>query len=385
VIALMKTVLNAILRYIKQTDLLLIFITLSASAYGFVLVYSATHGNKHNLATQITAIALGIIGMIIVSKIDYHDFAQLWKLLAIAGIILLLVPYIHPLQVAGSKDLSWLNLGFMTVQPAEFVKVIFIVTFAKHYDLVKDNLKSVKNVLLLTAHAAVPIGIITFEQDMGMALVFIMVFVAMMFAGNVQMRYFAVAGVAVLIGAPILWGLNMFSTQRNRIMSLLDPTNPLYSKYAAQQIDGQKAIGSGEIWGYGLFHGPKTQSPLTSGLLPERQNDMIFAVTGEELGFIGCMLVLVIFVVLLVRLILDARKARDSLGAIICVGIFASFAVQMMINLGMVLMVMPVIGISLPFFSSGGSSTLSSYFAVGVVLSVYMHRKTSMFAAQDRD
>jgi rod shape determining protein RodA len=380
----MKTVLNAIWRYIKQTDLLLIFITLSASAYGFVLVYSATHGNKHNMATQVTAIALGIIGMIIISKIDYHDFAQLWKLLAIAGIILLLVPYIHPLKVPGSKDLSWLNLGFMTVQPAEFVKIIFIVTFAKHYDLIKDNLRSVKNVLLLTLHAAVPIGIISFEQDMGMALVFLLVFVAMMFAGNVQLRYFAVAGVAVLICAPILWGLKMFSTQRNRIMSLFDPNNPLYSRYADQQISGRSAIGSGELWGYGLFHGPKTQSAIV-GLLPEKQNDMIFAVTGEELGFIGCMLVLVIFVVLLVRLIMNANKARDSLGSIICVGIFASFAVQMMINLGMVLMVMPVIGISLPFFSSGGSSTLSSYFAVGVVLSVYMHRKNSMFSSQDRD
>jgi rod shape determining protein RodA len=379
----MKTVLNAIWRYIKQTDLLLIFITLSASAYGFVLVYSATHGNKHNMATQVTAIALGIIGMIIISKIDYHDFAQLWKLLAIAGIILLLVPYIHPLKVPGSKDLSWLNLGFMTVQPAEFVKIIFIVTFAKHYDLVKDNLRSVKNVLLLTLHAAVPIGIISFEQDMGMALVFILVFVAMMFAGNVQLRYFAVAGVAVLISAPILWSLKMFSTQRNRIMALFDPNH--YSFYAAQQLSGRSAIGSGELWGYGLFHGPKTQSPLTSGLLPERQNDMIFAVTGEELGFIGCMLVLIIFVVLLVRMIMNARKARDTLGSIMCVGIFASFAVQMMINLGMVLMVMPVIGISLPFFSSGGSSTLSSYFAVGVVLSVYMHRKNSMFSSQDRD
>jgi rod shape determining protein RodA len=119
--------------------------------------------------------------------------------------------------------------------------------------------------------------------------------------------------------------------------------------------------------------------------LPEKQNDMIFAVAGEELGFIGCMLILIIFLVLLIKLIMNARQAKDSLGAMICIGVFASFAVQMMINLGMVLSVLPVIGISLPFFSSGGSSTMSSFFAVGLVLSVVMHRKLNLFADPDRN
>jgi rod shape determining protein RodA len=385
VITLVKKFFEAIGRYFIQTDLLLLFITLAASAYGFVLVFSATHGSTRNVITQVIAIGLGIAGMIVLSKIDYHDIAHIWKILAVVGIILLFVPYIHPHTVKGSADLSWLDLGFITVQPAEFVKIIFVITFSKHYDMIKDELKSIKNVLLLALHALVPIAIITVEQDMGMALVFILMFVFMMFAGSVQLRYFAVIGVGVLIGAPVIWNLSKFKVQRMRIMSLFDPTNAKYSYYAQQQISGRSAIGSGEIWGYGLFHGPKTQSSLTSGLLPERQNDMIFAVAGEELGFVGCVLILVIFIILLVKLISDARKSKDTLGAMICIGIFSSFAVQMMINLGMVLVVLPVIGISLPFFSSGGSSLLSSFFAVGMALSVYMHRKNSMFTSQGRD
>jgi rod shape determining protein RodA len=379
----MKWFFSAIWRYIRQTDLFLIFITLSASAFGSVLVFSATHGSKSQMITQVGAILLGIASMIVISKIDYHDFAALWKILAVAGVILLLVPYLHPSMNAGSEDLSWLKIGSNTVQPSEFVKIIFVITFAKHYDMVKDKLRSIKTILLLCVHAAVPIGIIVLQKDMGMALVFILIFVIMIFAGNLQLRYFAAAGVLLLVSAPLIWNIVFGGTQRKRIFALFDPTNPLYSDTAAQQISAQKAIGSGELWGYGLFHGPRTQSTI-AGMLPERRNDMIFAVAGEELGFIGCMAVIVILVVLLLRLIMNAWRAKDSLGAMICVGIFASFTVQMLINLGMVLMVMPVIGISLPFFSSGGSTTLSSYLAIGVVLSVHMHRKTSMFSSQEK-
>lgn len=380
----MKSLFASVARYFKQTDIILIVIALSASAFGSVMVFSATHGSKSHLMTQTAAILLGIIGMVIISKIDYHDIAGLWKYLAIAGVVLLLLPYVRPYRNAGSADLSWLNLGFTTVQPSEFVKLIFIVTFSKHYDMVKNDLRSVKTVLMLCLHAAVPIGIIIIQHDMGMALVFILIFVSMLFAGSVQLRYFAAAAVAVLVGAPTLWK-HLGITQKMRIMALFDPTNPKYSSTAEQQLDAQSAIGAGGIKGYGLFRGPRTQSPYSLGLLPERQNDFIFASIGEELGFIGCMAVIAILAALLIRILVDSSRSRDTMGSMICVGIFSSFAVQMMINIGMVLSLMPVIGIALPFFSSGGSTTLSSYLAIGLVLSVYMHRKTSMFSSSKQE
>ena len=376
----MKNIAGAVWRYIRQTDRLLILVTLLACAFGLLLVTSATHGSTTKMVTQITGIIIGLTGMIILSRIDYHEVAGIWKYIAIAGVILLLLPYVHPHTVKGSADLSWLDLGFTTVQPSELVKILFVVTFSKHYDMVREKLTSPISVALLCLHALVPIGIIVIQQDMGMALVFLLMFASMLFAGGVQLRYFSAAGVALLIGSPILWKF-IGVTQKNRIMALFDPNK--YQTTASQQMQGIKAIGSGEIWGYGLFHGPKTQSTI-AGLLPERQNDMIFAVAGEELGFIGCLAIFAVVLVILARVISDSRRARDPMGAMMCVGIFSSFAVQIIINLGMAMMVLPVIGISLPFFSSGGSSMVASLWAIGVVLSVYMHRKTSLFL-QDKE
>jgi rod shape determining protein RodA len=161
-----------------------------------------------------------------------------------------------------------------------------------------------------------------------------------------------------------------------RILSLFNPIK--YAADAYQQTQGRSAIGAGEIWGYGLFQGPITQGPVS--LLPEKQNDMIFAVAGEGLGFVGCMLILVIFIALFVRIIIDSKKSKDSMGSLICIGIFVSFAVQMIVNIGAVLLLFPITGISLPFFSSGGSSIVACFMAIGIVLAVYMHRNNSMFA-----
>jgi rod shape determining protein RodA len=213
---------------------------------------------------------------------------------------------------------------------------------------------------------------------MGMMLVYLLMLAFMMYAANVQLRYFAIIGVGIVAGAPLIWSKIFGATQRLRILALFDPIK--YSSEAYQQIQGRNAIGSGGLFGYGLFKGPETQG--AASLLPEKQNDMIFAVGGEELGFIGCILILVIFTLLFIRLIHIARKSKDSLGSMICIGIFASFAVQMMINVGMVLMVLPVIGISLPFFSSGGSSVTSCFFAIGIALSVYMHRNEALFSGR---
>lgn len=375
----MKRIGSAVWRYFRQADCTLLALTLLASAYGFMLVMSATHSAHSKMTTQVVGIVIGLIGMFVISKLDYHDIAGLWKYIAVAGIILLLLPYIHPHMVKGSEDLSWIDLGFTTIQPSEIVKILFVITWSKHYDMVKEDVHSFRTVALLALHALVPIGIIVVQKDMGMALVFALIFLSMLFAANVQLRYFVGAGVLGLISAPLAWK-KIGATQKNRIMALFDPNS--YPVTAQQQQQAQKAIGSGGMWGYGLFHGPKTQSALSSGLLPERQNDMIFAVAGEELGFIGCLAIFVLVLLLLGRILSDSRRAKDSMGAMMCLGIFSCFAVQAVINLGMALMLLPVIGISLPFFSSGGSSIVSSFWAIGLVMSVYLHRKTSLFAPE---
>lgn len=380
----MGKIFAAVVRYIKQTDRTLIFFSLAAAFYGLLLVYTATRymSTLSLVITQTIAIGIGFVAMIIISKIDYHTILSFWKFIGAASVLLLIITLLFGTGPSGSEDRSWLVIGGRSVQPAEFIKVAFIVTFAKHYDLVKDEITSPLNVLLLCLHGAIPIGIILLQRDMGMALVFVFMFICMLFATNVQMRYFAAGGIALLIAAPIIWNKVFGDTQRNRILALFDPNNPKYAQHMYQQNQAITALASGKIWGYGLFNGPKTQSSATSAL-SERQNDMIFAVAGEELGLIGCLAIILILSIILIRCIVDARHAKDSAGAMICVGAFSMFAIQTIVNLGMVLRILPVVGLTLPFFSSGGSSALSSFLAVGLVLSVYMHRKDLMFAGQD--
>lgn len=377
----------AIAKFIKQTDRTILLFTVLASLYGLMLVYSATNalntsGMNRKFLVQIVAIVLGFAVMIIISKIDYHTMSDLWKYIYAACIVIMIATLIFGRGREGSQDKSWIVISGISVQPAEIVKVALILTFAKHFDTVKNDVSSIKNVALLGLHAALPIGIIVLQKDMGMALVFVVIFLFMIFSTSVKMRYFAGGGIALLIAAPVIWNKVFGLTQRNRIMALFDPTNSKYSVNMYQQNQGISALASGEIWGYGYLKGPKTQS-VYSSTLPERENDMIFTVTGEELGLIGCLAVIIILSVLLIRFILVAASSKDAMGTMICIGAFASFAVQMIINIGMCLRVLPVVGIALPFFSSGGSTTLSSFMSVGLVLSVYMHRKDFLFAAQE--
>lgn len=380
----MKKIFAAIFRYFKQTDLLMMLFAIAASLYGLVLIYSATmsmSSHKSMVITQIVAIGIGVVAMIVLSKIDYHTIGDWWKIIAAASVILLVVTLIFGKGPSGSEDKSWLIIGGKSIQPAEFVKIAFVITFAKHFDMVKDNVSSVKNVALLCLHGAVPIGIIVLQKDMGMALVYIVIFVAMLFVSNIKLRYFAGGAIILMIATPIIWNLVFGDTQRNRILALLDPNNAKYAKQMYQQNLGITAFASGKMWGYGLLNGPKTQS-ISGSALPERQNDFIFAVTGEELGFIGCIAVMIILSLILIRILVDSTHSKDAMGSMICIGLFASFAIQIIVNLGMVLRVLPVVGLTLPFFSSGGSSVLSAFIAVGMVLSVYMHRKDLMFAEQ---
>jgi rod shape determining protein RodA len=371
----MKTVFNTVWRYIKRTDLSLIFLALLATGYGFILVYSVTPNSGRTILIQVAGIAIGIISMIIVSKIDYHNIAKAWKYIAIGCILLLLLTLVIGKSRAGSSDKSWIWLGPVTIQPSEFVKVAFAVTFAKHYDMVKEDVSSPRNVILLTIHGLIPICILLLQKDIGMMLVFILMFIFMMFAANVKLIYFVVAGTITLISSPLIWEKVLGTTQKNRILSLFDPIK--YAADAYQQTQGRITLGSGGLFGYGLFNDSITQG--SASLLPEKQNDMIFAVAGQELGLIGCIAILIIFTMLLIRIILISRKSKDNLGAIICIGIFASFSVQMMVNIGAVLVIFPITGISLPFFSSGGSSIVSCFLAIGLVLSVYMNRSDLLF------
>lgn len=367
-------------KYFELTDRLLIALSVLAAAGGLLLVDSAAGGSPRMMVTQCVGIALGLAIMFTLSRIDYERMAKAWRVLAVVGVFFLALTIVIGSSRSGSQDRAWIRIGSNSIQPSEFIKIMFAITLSQHIDMVKEHLNRVRNVLLLTLHAMIPIGFLLIQRDMGMLLVFGLMFMCMMYAAGVQLRYFAVSGLAVFISAPVIWAKVLGATQKNRILSLFDPVR--YAADAYQQTQGRLAIGSGGLLGEGLFRGHITQG--IASLLPEKQNDMIFAVAGEELGFVGCLAILGLLLLFLLQLIRNARGAKDLLGYMIDIGIFASFAVQVGVNIAAALMLFPITGISLPFFSYGGTSIVSCFAAVGVVLSVHMHRGVSLFSEGTR-
>lgn len=335
----------------------------------------ATFGR--DVQIQLIALILGLVTAIVLSLIDYRTLARFWPVLTVLGVGLVVLTFFIGIQREGADDRAWIALpgNFATIQPTEFYKIAFIVTFAKHLDAVHENINSWKTFGLLIAHACFPLLLIHLQGDDGTALVFFATALIMIFASGIKLRYIgALAGVGV-VSIPIAWFFVLSDMQRTRILDVLLPSQGTQnSTYQAWQ--GRVAIGSGQLFGRGLFNGPRTQGKL----IPEVRNDFIFAGIGEELGFVGCILVIFLLFAICIRCLLIARRASDPLGSSICIGVFSILFIHTFINIGMCLSITPVIGIPLPFFSSGGSSMLSVMLLMGLLQSVYLHNRPGMFA-----
>lgn len=370
----MKKIFSGIGDYILSSDKLLWLATLSATVYSCLLLTSVERAGGSFVRTQILAAVIGYTAAIIISMIDYEYIARVWWALAIISIGLFAAVFLFGMTVAGTDDTAWLRLpGGITFQPSELVKICFIVTFAKHLDYLKKTgrLMTLGAVIVLMLHALVPIAIIHLQGDDGSALIFFFIALIMMFTAGVQARYFVILLCGLAIGIPVLWNVVMNDEHRNRILALMDLDGNALTDYGYQQYQSKVSIASGGVSGSGIGEGYRTGI----GYVPEQENDFIFSVAGEECGFIGTMLVLVILLVIIIRVFMNAQRARDELGSYICYGMFGLLASQTIINIGMVIGLLPVIGITLPFFSAGGSSAMCLYFGIGLIQSVHMHNK----------
>lgn len=370
---MLKKLFNAIGDYFINTDKILWFLVICCSVYSAFLLSSVERAGGSFVKTQIVAAVIGIIIAIVISVIDYEYIARYWWTLAILSLGLFMAVFFFGMTVSGTDDTAWIRLpGGLTFQPSELVKVCFIVTFAKHLDVLKskDKLKSFLGVLSLLAHGAVPILIIHLQGDDGSALIFFFIMLVMAVVAGVQGRYFIVLGSALAIGLPLLWNFFLNDEHRNRILALFDLDGNALTTYGYQQYQSKVSIASGELKGYGLGQGYRTGV----GFVPEQENDFIFSVAGEELGFIGTILILVLLLLIIAKVFFIGIDARDNLGNFIAFGMFGLLASQTIINIGMVIGLLPVIGITLPFFSAGGTSSMCLYFGIGLVQSVYMHK-----------
>lgn len=375
----MKRAFSAVCDYFKSTDKLLWLYCMLLSCTGIVLLYSiCSNGfvaSYKIFYVQIAATLLGVAAAVIISKIDYHTIAALWKIFVPLSILLVLLTF-TPLGImrAGSDDRAWLNLGIIDFQPSEVLKLAFVFTLAMHISRLGENINKIKNLLLVCAHGAVPVLLIMAQGDFGTAIIFVGVFVFMLFAGGLSWKYIAAGfgSIAALMTVFYMFFLPEYHKTRIRIAF-----NPELDAMGVgfQQVQGKIGLGSGGILGKGLFNHNLMDT------IPEVYNDFIFSYVGQTLGLVGCVSVALLLVLLCVKILLTGKSSNDMLGSLICVGIFTMFVVQAVINIGMVLCVMPVIGVTLPFVSYGGTSVVTMYVSIGIVMSVYMNgTKKTKFA-----
>lgn len=355
----------------------LVLLCVGLAAFGVAVIYSATHNNSNRHAVvQCLGIGIGLIAMILVSLIDYEVLLKLWKVFVPICVLLMAMTYIWGYAPAGTDNRAWLELpGGLLLQPSELLKLAFIYTLSLHIQTLGDKLKTVKGVLGLVAHAAVPIGLVLLQRDWGSMMIFVFIFLFIAFSAGVQLRYFVVAFGAAAVSVPLFWTYVLKTYQKKRILAVYFPElDPDYD-YIYQQIMGKLSIGSGGFFGKGWLNGPRTQASI----VPEQRNDFIIAALGEEFGFLGCLIVMILVFAILMRILNAARMSRDVSGKCVCVGVFAIIFAQTVINVGMTLSLVPVIGVTLPFFSSGGTSVMVSFISIGMVLGVYNRRERYVF------
>jgi rod shape determining protein RodA len=372
--------------FLAKTDWITLLLCFAASVFGLLLVHSATLRTaqaaempvSRDVIVMAAATVLGAAIAIAASFLDYELILRFWYVFA--GVCLLMMMLLFtPLRAApaGRADSAvWIKLpvaGGIFFQPSELLKVGFIISFTWHLHLVRNNINKLKAMVMLAVHAGLPFALVVRTGDLGSALVFLCITAGMLFLAGLRLRWFAAMLALAAAAMPAVWIYFINSFQKQRIYAVYAPqmlTEEQLKAVLYQQRQARYAMGSGQLLGEGLFKG----SYIQSGSVPESQNDMIFSVAGEELGFVGALGVLLLLAVIVIRLVRVSGRTRNTRARLLCSGVALMIGAQVVINIGMCIQLLPVIGITLPFFSAGGSSNLCVYIGIGLVLTAYRHQ-----------
>lgn len=361
----------------KELDYVLISLSVICAVFGIVMISSATKSLEAGgrfVLIQTVAAAIGFCIMVVFTAVNYEKVSVAWKAIYIACIVLLVLVLIVGTGREDTGSKSWIRFGPIGIQPSEFVKIGFIITFSRRVADMGDSINEPKNILRLLAHLGIFLGLIMLQPDFGTAMVFIFIFIGIVFAAGISYKYILTALGTVIGAIPMVWFLFLKEYQKNRIRVFLNPeSDPLGSGYHV--IQSKIAIGSGQLVGKGLYQG--TQNQL--GYLPAKHTDFIFAVIGEELGLLGCIIVTALLFALVYKCLSNSCVVKSDINKYICIGVACMFLAHTFENIGMCIGLMPVTGIPLPFFSYGGSSIITNFAAIGLVLSAYMRKKSITF------
>ena len=386
----MSILFSPVREFIKKGDLILLSLCLAASGYGLVLIFSATQylGETRWMRfvfIQFIAVCLGVVAYVLLTFVDFQLFVEKrWKLLLAFNVIFILL-LLTPLgEDYDSGNLNWLVISRiipkfpMDVQPNEIVKISFILLLALQIVKIQDrgnDIGSISSIIQIGGHTLFMLGLLAVVcGDFGMCVIYLMIFVAMAWVSGVKLRWFILVGGGLVLAVVIFWLFFLPETRwwtDYRIMRFrvvldhsLDPSN-----YGFQQTRSTLAIGSGQLFGQGYLRGIQTQAPNSSAL-PARHTDFIYAVCGEELGLVGCMALLLLLSCIVLRCVWVGRHASSPFNAYVCMGMAGMLLAQITFNVGMCLFILPVMGLTLPFISYGGSSVITLFAAMGIVSSV---------------
>ena len=387
----MHGIWKAIGSFVRRADMILLSLCIAASVYGIVVISSATNvnGSAQYVRTQIFALVLGIILYIVFTLIDVDIIAERRELLLIFSAIFILL--LFPFGDTRSGNRSWLAFSFLpfSIQPAEICKIPFIMILAKTMSIRQNKISHISTVLRLAVITIFMFGLIVVaSEDLGVALQYLFIFVIMAFVGGVSLLWFLGAFAVLLVASPFLWQFLSYD-RRSRIWVLFDPRIDAAAQDQRYQMNRSlRALQNGGVTGQGLYHGSMVQS----GSIPAQHTDLIFSSIGEELGMLGCMAVLILLTAIIIRIIYVGIKSGNYMNRLICVGIVIYVGIksgnymnrlicvgiagmltaQVFINIGVCIGLVPVIGLTLPFFSYGGSSLVTMFFAMGIVSGINM-------------
>lgn len=364
-------------RLLRRTDFVLLAATAGILIMSLIVIGSATHINtpsddRYWFVARQGLFALMNIGIAaFLMNFDYKMLQGYGNKLYLFNLVMLIAVMLVGQSALGAQ--RWISLGPISIQPSEFSKLIMIISLATMLEKRVGELNTLHDLLPVAAYVGVPFLLVLKQPDLGTSLVFMAIFFGMVFVCGINLRLLGGifgAGIAMM---PILWHF-LKDYQKMRIMVFMDPNvDPLGSGYHI--IQSKIAIGSGMLFGKGLFQG--TQSQLN--FLPENHTDFIFAVVGEELGFVGAAILLLLYLIVLWRGICIARDASDMFGRLLAVGITSMLAFHVLVNVGMTLGIMPVTGIPLPFMSYGVSSLTTNILSVAILLNIQLRKQKLLF------
>lgn len=378
----MKKTGQVILDFLKRADMLLLSLCLICSLFGLVLISSASlsYESPRFLIVQTGAIVIGLGLFVLLTIIDVDIISDKWPVLFVFSVLFLLSLLVWG-ESGGTGNTGWLRFfgNLIGIQPSEVVKIIYIVLMAKHISYLKDyrNINSPFSVAQLVLHLGFMfVLIILVSSDLGSALVFFFILLVMLFVAGLKLYWFGIGIAALAAATPFLWTYVLRDYHKVRILAPyvaeIDPTG---FEISWQQNQSKLALASGQLTGTGLYNGTQSQSDA----IAEKHTDFIFAVAGEELGMIGCLLILLLLILIIIRCVQIGIQSRNTQNMLICFGVAATIFFQTFENIGMCIGITPVIGLTLPFFSYGGSSMFSLFAAMGLVSGIKYRPKPERF------